>query len=134
MVSQKTAATNNAEMIIYNCVYSDNEFSRLDEDQSRNSESLNYKSLKLLQSTMEFPQIATAKFITKCDRQPFCNKVRHSLRIATDITKCNNYYKLRQPSCSVCLKVRQSHVSILKGIEILNPIKWSILQRASSKP
>ena len=71
MVSQKTAATDNAEMIIYNCVYSDNEFSRLDEDQSRNSESLNYKSIKLLQSTMEFPQIATAKFITKCDRQPF---------------------------------------------------------------
>ena len=90
MVSQKTAATNNAEMIIYNCVYSDNEFSRLDEDQSRNSESLNYKSLKLLQSTMEFPQIATAKFITKCDRQPF-------------VTKCDTVCELRQILQSVII-------------------------------
>ena len=83
---------------------------------------------------MEFPKIAAAKFITKCYRQPFCNKVRHSLQIATDITKCNDNYKLRQPSCSACLTVRQSLVSILKGIEILYPIKWSILQQPASKP
>ena len=38
---------------------------------------------------MELLQIATAKFIIKCDGQFFCGKVRQSLlQIATFVTKC----------------------------------------------
>ena len=53
---------------------------------------------------MELLQIATAQFITyiadgfitNCDSF-FITKVRYGLlQIATGITKCDNYYKLRQ--------------------------------------
>ena len=52
---------------------------------------------------MELLQIATAWVITKCDglllqiATPFLLQVRHGLlQIATSITKCDDYYKLRQ--------------------------------------
>ena len=58
---------------------------------------------KVLQSAMELLQIPTAYFITKCDGQllqiasAFLYKVRHGLlQIATGVTKCDDYYKLRQ--------------------------------------
>ena len=64
---------------------------------------------KSLQSAMELLQIATAKFITKCDglllqfATAFYYKVRHALlQFATGITKCDGfitnfdrYYKVR---------------------------------------
>ena len=70
---------------------------------------------------MELLQIATAKFIIKCDGQRFCYKVRQSLlQIATYVTKCaiiiTNCHNTEKLSCSACLTVRQSLVSILKRI------------------
>ena len=60
---------------------------------------------KLLQSAMELLQISTAQFITKCDG-PFLQiatafllqSAMDLLQIATGITKCDDYYKLRQYS------------------------------------
>ena len=68
---------------------------------------------KLLQSAMELLQIATAKFIIKCDGQLFCYKVQHSLlQIATYIyvTKCamiiTNCDNTEKPSCSAFLTAK----------------------------
>ena len=76
---------------------------------------------KLLQSAMELLQIVTAQFIKKCDGQLLlqiataffitkCDTAYYKLRqvlqsamdlllIATGITKCDDFYKLRQYSC-----------------------------------
>ena len=52
---------------------------------------------KLLQSTMELLQIATAQFITKCDGLLIQIATPFLLQSATQfITKCDDYYKLRQ--------------------------------------
>ena len=53
---------------------------------------------KLLQSAMELLQIATAQFITKCDGLLLQIATAFLLQIATGITKCDDYYKLRQYS------------------------------------
>ena len=58
---------------------------------------------KVLQSAMELLQIATAYFITKCDGQLsqiatafLLQSAMDLLQIVTGITKCDDYYKLRQ--------------------------------------
>ena len=78
---------------------------------------------KLLQSAMELLQIVTAQFIKKCDGQLLlqiataffitkCDTAYYKLRqvlqsamdlllIATGITKCDDFYKLRQYSLSL---------------------------------
>ena len=89
--------------------------------------------MSLLQCAMELLQIATAKFIIKCDKV-YC-KLRHMLQSAPGggaiiIANCDN---TERPSSSACLTVRQSLVSILKRIgEILYPIKWWILKRTAT--
>ena len=53
---------------------------------------------KLLQIAMELLQIATAQFITKFDGQLLQIATAFLLQSATGITKCDDYYKLRQYS------------------------------------
>ena len=61
---------------------------------------------KLLQSATELLQIATAYFITKCDRQLLqiattflLHCAMNLLQIPIGITKCDDHYKLRQYIC-----------------------------------
>ena len=142
MVSRKTAAINNAETMIYNGLYSDYENSNWTCHSKfhvmKKIKIMKANLINLIQSAMELLQIATAKFIIKCDGLLFCYKVRQSLKqIATYVTKCaiiiTNCDNTEKPSCSACLTVRQSLFSILKGIdEILYPIKWRILKRTAT--
>ena len=63
---------------------------------------------------MELLQIATAKFIIKCDGQLFCYKVRHSLlQIATyGYEVRDDYYKLRQYWEAILLGMPDSKASL----------------------
>ena len=53
-------------------------------------------NLGLQQSAMESLQIARAQFITKCDGQLLQIATAFLLQSATGITKCDDYYKVRQ--------------------------------------